>query len=259
MRCRATLAYDGTAYHGFQRQANASPTIQGSVEAALAEIAGRPVGVIGAGRTDAGVHATGQVIAFDLDWRHPLSDLRNALNAFLPADIAVRVVDEAAAGFHPRYNALSREYKYAIYVAPVRDPLRRWRAWHLTQSLDDGAIAEAVRLIVGTYDFSAFGKPPQGENAVRTVYEARWKCPLPGEHHFTIRANAFLFRMVRTLVGTLVWVGQQRVTAAQFEGILSDRERGNAGPPAPPYGLVLTGVQYDDRAGDSRSDEEFGR
>mgnify|MGYP000210642379 CR=1 FL=1 len=244
MRYRATVAYDGTGYYGFQRQANAAPTIQGTLEAALSRISGRQVGVVGAGRTDAGVHAVGQVIAFDLEWRHSVVDLRNALNANLPDDIAVLAVQEAAPDFHPRYAALKRSYLYRLYVAPVRDPLRRRTAWHLTSEVDVDAMQAAADCLIGTHDFSAFGSPPQGSNAVRTVYEACWKSDGEGQFTFTITANAFLYQMVRHIVGTLVAVGQGRMTGKMFRGILADRARDRVEPPAPPHGLTLVAVHY---------------
>jgi len=245
-RYRATLAYDGTAYHGFQRQANASPTVQGVVEEGLARISGERVHVIGAGRTDAGVHATGQVIAFDLDWRHSADDLRNALNANLPADVAVWSVEETTPDFHPRYDARRRTYVYELYVAPVRNPLRRWRAWHLHTELDVDMIRAAAASLIGEHDFSTFGVPPQGESAVRHVFEANWETDGSGEHRFTITANAFLFRMVRSIVGTLVLVGQGRMTGDDFRGILAARDRSLAGAAAPAHGLTLVRVDYND-------------
>ncbi len=247
MRYRATLAYDGTAYHGFQVQANAKPTVQDVVEAALASIGGgQPVGILAAGRTDAGVHASGQVIAFDLDWRHGEQALRAALNANLPEDVAVRIVQQARADFHPRYDALSRTYVYRLLVREVRDPLRRRDAWHLTGALDVAQIEAAAAHLLGEHDFSTFGTPPQGENTVRSVGEARWRQGLDGEHTFTITANAFLYRMVRSIVGTLVMVGQGRMTAGTFQGILATCERSLAGPAAPAHGLTLVFVQYED-------------
>lgn len=245
-RFRATVAYDGTAYHGFQRQANASPTVQEVLEAALHRISGEAAGVVGAGRTDAGVHATGQVIAFDLDWRHSEQDLRSALNANLPADVVAREVEAAAPGFHPRYDARRRSYVYRVYVAPVRDPFRRFRAWHLYTELDEAAMHEAALCLAGEHDFSTFGTPPQGENAVRTVFQAGWAAHERGEYWFTITANAFLFRMVRSLVGTLVLVGQGRMTAGDFRGILAARDRNLSGPAAPAHGLTLVRVDYSD-------------
>lgn len=246
MRFRAVLAYDGTPYHGFQRQTNASPTVQGEVEAALQRLAGQFVRVLAAGRTDAGVHATGQVIAFDLAWGHALADLRDALNAHLPESIAAKSVDEAAPGFHPRFDAVSREYVYEVYVAPVRDPLRRERAWHVRSKLDGEAIQAAAGCLIGEHDFNSFGTPPQGDNPVRTVYDARWVEAPADEHRFTITANAFLYHMVRSIVGTLALVGMGRMTVEEFRGILAARERGLAGVAAPPQGLTLVAVNYEE-------------
>jgi tRNA pseudouridine38-40 synthase len=244
MRVRVTLAYDGLRYSGFQRQANTALTIQGEVEAALERIAGQPVGIVGAGRTDAGVHASGQVIAFDIAWRHSMQALRDALNANLPEDIAALDAAEAPAGFHPRYDARSRTYVYRMYTAPVRNPLIRQRAWHVAGELDAEAAQAAAASLVGEHDFTSFGTPPQGENAVRTVYEARWQAGPDGEHAFTITANAFLFHMVRSIVGTLAQVGQGRMTAAEFHAILAACERGLTTVLAPPQGLTLVAVDY---------------
>ncbi len=244
MRHRAILAYDGTAYHGFQRQANAAPTIQGVVEEALAVISGQRISIVAAGRTDAGVHATGQVIAFNLGWRHGPDDLRAALNANLPQDVAALSVEQARADFHPRFDALSRSYVYRLFVAPVRDPLQCLRAWHLTANLDLRAIQLAVEALLGTHDFSTFGVPPVGDNPVRTVYEARWESDPEGQHSFTITANAFLYRMVRSLVGALVEVGQRRMAVGAFRGMLAACDRSLARTLAPPQGLTLVAVHY---------------
>lgn len=245
MRFAALTAYDGTAYHGFQRQKNA-PTVQQQLEEVLAAIAGSPVGVTGAGRTDTGVHASGQVIAFDLDWKHPVPSLRSALNAKLPADIAVREVRQVRDEFHPRFDALSRSYAYHLYVAPVRDPLADRLAWRLAVTPDLAEIGEAARSLVGKHDFTAFGTPPHGENAVRTVTEAAWQDTGDGRHRFSITADAFLYRMVRTIVGTLVQVGQRQMTSEDFRGILAARRRGSAAAPAPACGLTLVAVKYSD-------------
>jgi len=243
MRYKATVAYDGTAYHGFQRQAQSSRTVQGELEAALAKIGGVGSAVIGAGRTDAGVHASGQVIAFDLEWKHPVGALRNALNVNLPHDIVVRDVQEAEADFHPRYDAISRTYRYRLYVGLVADPLRRLYVWHLPSLLDVAAMQEAVDCLIGTYDFSTFGRPPHGDNPVRMVTRAHWSTE-GDEQHFTITANAFLFRMVRRIVGTLVMVGKGLMTASEFRDILAARNPSKAGVLAPPQGLTLIGVEY---------------
>lgn len=246
-RFRAILSYDGTRFHGFQRQANASPTVQEVVETALEAVGNCEVRVLAAGRTDAGVHASGQVIAFDLDWGHSARDLRNALNANLPDDVAVRDVAVAVTGFHPRYDARTRTYQYAVYVADVRDPLRRFHSWHLTGALDATVIQQAADGLVGTQDFATFGTPPEGEVTVREVLEARWDASDGGhEHCFTITANAFLYRMVRSIVGTLVMVGQERMTVDGFRAILAARDRQQSGPAAPPQGLTLIDVNYKD-------------
>jgi len=246
-RFRATLVYDGTRFHGFQWQANASPTVQEVVEAALKDVCGRDLRVLTAGRTDTGVHASGQVIAFDLDWQHPAEDLRNALNASLPDDVAVRAVDVAPDEFHPRHDARSRTYQYTVYVGAVRDPLRRFTAWHLIAPLDAKAIQQAAAALVGIQDFATFGTPTVGDITVRNVTEARWEASSDGsEHCFTITANAFLFRMVRSIVGTLVMVGQGRMTVDGFRAILATRDRQQSGPVAPPQGLTLIAVNYDD-------------
>jgi tRNA pseudouridine38-40 synthase len=242
MRYRATIAYDGTAYHGFQRQANAV-SIQQKLEEALAEIARSPVVLIGAGRTDTGVHAVGQVITFTLSWNHTPLALSNALNHHLPDDIAVLDVEVAAEDFHPRYDAVSRTYEYHLYVAEVRDPLRRNRAWHLRMPLSVDFVHEAARHLIGTHDFAVFGTPPAGENTVRTIWQAEWTVA-GSEHTFTITGNAFLYRMVRHIVGTLVMVGQGKMTADEFGGILSARRSGRALPLAPAHGLILTRVKY---------------
>ncbi|MCC6906023.1 MAG: tRNA pseudouridine(38-40) synthase TruA [Anaerolineae bacterium] len=246
MRYRATLAYDGTAYMGFQKQANAQ-TVQGVVEEALRRFSGAPVRVIAAGRTDTGVHASGQTIAFDLVWQHGVKSLEAALNHYLPADVAVREVSEAQPGFHPRFDARSRTYVYRLYVSPVRDPLRRNSAWHLTEPFDVAGAGAAASHLTGTHDFAAFGTPPVGENTVRTVWVSRWDSgPVDDEYRFTITANAFLFRMVRRIVSALVAVGQGRVTKTRFVDILSSRRIDPALRLAPACGLTLTAVEYED-------------
>jgi tRNA pseudouridine38-40 synthase len=244
VRYRASVAYDGTVYHGFQRQAGSSRTIQGELEAALARIGGSG-SVIGAGRTDAGVHASGQVIAFDLEWKHSAGALQKALNVNLPHDIVVTEVQETRPDFHPRYDAISRTYRYRLYVSGVPDPFRRLYAWHLPTPLDVAAMQEAADYLVGTQDFSTFGTPPKGDNPVRTVIGARW-ITAGDETHFTITANAFLFRMVRRIVGTLIMAGQGQMTAAEFQVILAARNPGMAGAPAPAQGLTLISVDYPD-------------
>ena len=243
-RYRATIAYDGTGYHGFQRQApEHEPTIQGEIEQALTKISQSGVTVLGSGRTDAGVHATGQVIAFNAEWRHSLKDLQRALNAMLPADIAVLDLDEAALDFHPRYDAVSREYVYTIYDAPVRHPLYRLNALHVAEPLDVGAMNAAAADLVGEHDFAAFGLPTAGDVTVRRMLRAECRADLPLVC-LELEANGFLYRMVRSIVGTLLLVGRGEMTLEQFRAVMEARDRSRAGAPVPPQGLCLTRVNY---------------
>jgi tRNA pseudouridine38-40 synthase len=242
VRVRVVVAYDGTDYQGFQRQVN-GPTVQETLEAALGQITQTKVTVLAAGRTDAGVHAEGQVIAFDTVWRHGLSNLERAMNAVLPPDIAVRDLVRVAPGFHPRYDACSRRYRYTVYNAPVRSPLARGTSLHVGKPLDLEAMRRATALIVGEHDFAAFGRPPQGSKTVRRVIEAGWTADPPWLF-FEIEADAFLFRMVRSIVGTLLWVGRGRLSPDEFEAILASRDRSRAGQTAPAHGLCLIQVRY---------------
>jgi tRNA pseudouridine38-40 synthase len=246
--CRATLAYDGTAYQGFQRQAGNAPTIQGTVEAAIATITGQQVTVIGAGRTDTGVHAAGQVIAFTVEWAHHLADLLRAINSQLPPDIALQNIREQP-GFHPRFDAVSREYQYTLVQCRERQPLLHYRAWHIWGELDADAMTTAAALLLGRQDFAALGRAPQGiKTTIREVLRsewARWQNPL-GEGiiwQYTVEANAFLKHMVRRIVGLLVQVGFGKFSPADFKGILDARTLWE-GPVAPPQGLILTAVRY---------------
>jgi tRNA pseudouridine38-40 synthase len=245
MRYRATVAYDGTAYKGFQRQANTPDTVQEVLELALARIGASSPCVLGAGRTDAGVHAIGQVIAFDLAWSHPIEALGRALNANLPADVVICDVQETDERFHPRYEAVSRKYVYTIYIAKTSNPFRRLYVWQHAQPLNIVEMQKASASLVGSHDFASFGSPPVGTNTVRVVSEAHWT-ETGDELRFTIRANSFLYRMVRSIVGTLAFVGQGRMTVSDFEGILAACNRRLAGPSAPPQGLALVEVQYAD-------------
>lgn len=243
---RATVQYDGSGYFGFQRQAAGTPTVQGALEQALTVLAGKPVLVIGAGRTDTGVHALGQVIRFTIDWpeAHGPDALRRALNANLPADIAVLDVVPTTAEFHPRFDARRRSYVYRILNRPVRDPLRRKRAWHVSRELDVARMNDAAVALMGTQDFATFGSAPVGDNTVRTVYEAVWE-QQGDELHFRICANAFLYRMVRRTVGTLHDVGVGRLSVDEFGQALAACDPARTGTTAPAYGLYLAAVEYE--------------
>ncbi len=245
-RFRATLAYDGSAYKGFQRQAGNTPTIQGVVESAIEKVTQQRVTVIGAGRTDTGVHAEGQVISFDVVWRHDDETLLRAINANLPDDIALQNIRQHE-GFHPRFDAVARVYRYTVVQAAQRQPLLRCRAWQIMRPLDDASMVEAASLLVGVHDFAAFGKPPQGTNTVREIYRSQWDTK-PTQygimHEYRIEATAFLQHMVRRIVSSLIAVGQGTLTLDQFSGALTSGEMLDGVTLAPPHGLVLEAVRY---------------
>jgi tRNA pseudouridine38-40 synthase len=238
----ARVEYDGTDFHGFQVQA-AERTVQGEIERALQAVTGARTRVVGAGRTDRGVHARGQVISFSSAWRHSLPDLHRALNAVLGADVAILEMDLAPEDFHPRFSATRRVYRYMILNQAWRSPLERRTAWQITQKLDLDRMADASQSLTGTQDFATFGQPPQGVNTVRTVYGAGWQAE-GSRICFTIEANAFLYRMVRSIVGTLVLVGWGQVSPREFEGFLQARDRSLVKQVAPAHGLCLMRVDY---------------
>ncbi len=238
----AVIEYDGTDYLGFEWQAEGR-TIQGEIERALAEVTRRETRIVGAGRTDAGVHAVGQVISFVPQWKHSLPELQRAMNALLPEDIAVHQMAWVADDFHPRFSAVGREYRYTILNQPCRSPLARRFAYHYLRPLDVEAMARAARCLVGSHDFASFGRPPQGGNTVRQVYRA--ECTRQDQFiYFDIVANAFLYRMVRNIVGTLLLVGIGELSPERFEEILQAKDRRRAGPASPAHGLCLMRVNY---------------
>jgi tRNA pseudouridine38-40 synthase len=253
-RFRATLAYDGTAYQGYQIQTDA-PSIQGTVEAALERVFKQSIKTIAAGRTDTGVHATGQVIAFDAEWKYDLATLLKAINLYLPVDIALQDIVQQEA-FHPRFDALSRTYRYEVAVVDVRQPLLAWRAWQMQDKLDVAAMQSAAVLILGEHDFAAFGNPPKGDNTVRTVFRSEWQTeqtPLGLFISYEIEATAYLHHMVRRLVGNQVAVGLGRLSPEDYEGLLRSQDLAQNKWIAPPHGLTLTKVRYPP-AGMSRED-----
>ena len=248
-RYRGTIEYDGTDFLGYQIQA-VGRTVQGELEKSLAQVTGTAIRVDGAGRTDAGVHALGQVIAFNAIWRHTLTDLHRALNATLPHDIVVRDLKIVEDGFHPRFSALSRSYRYTIINQPWPSALQRRYAHHVREPLDVAAMRAASQYLLGSHDFASFGQPPQGEITVREVTQADWL--VEGKRFiFDITANAFLYRMVRTIVGTLLQVGMGRLAPTEVEQILAAHDLTRSAAPAPAHGLCLMRVVYpgEDEAG----------
>ena len=249
VRYKLTLAYDGTKFFGSQRQAS-ERTIQGELEKSLNKLGWTGKSILMSGRTDTGVHASGQVATVDLDWSATDDNLVRALNSFLPADISVQsaiIVDEK---FHPRFDALSRLYQYKLFCQPLRDPIRErftWRVWPLINS---DYLVETAKLLIGTHDFSAFGSPttPKGIT-VRTVMRAQWTQASEDEWHFEVQANAFLYRMVRRMVFVQVAVAQEKITAEAVARSLARQESAESGGVlisglAPAHGLTLVNVEY---------------
>jgi tRNA pseudouridine38-40 synthase len=241
-RYQIILAYDGTDFKGFQRQAKAR-TVQSEIESALSQLGWHDRAILFAGRTDTGVHGEGQVIAFDLEWNHSAEELGRALNAYLPDDVAARSVREAAPTFHPRFDAKGRTYHYRIYCGPDRDPLRERFAWRVWPDVDLALLQQAARLLTGIHDFAAFGTPPRPQGStVREVFRASWE-PQAGGLLFEVSANAFLYHMVRRCVHLQVQVGQGRL---ELEYLAQAVQAARPQPPglAPAHGLVLKEVWY---------------
>ena len=239
---RATVAYDGTDFCGFQIQP-AQRTVQGVLEEALRTLTQETFRVTGAGRTDSGVHALGQVVSFCTGWRHSTEDLARGWNAVLPKDVAVRDVSEVDGGFHARFDARSRAYRYTVWEDSVRNPLVRRTSLWVRQALDVQAMAEASCLLLGEHDFATFGSPPRGNNTIRQVVQAGWTRD-GNAVYLDIEANAFLYRMVRSIVGTLLQVGTGDLSVGQFASLFDAAERSLSGPTAAPNGLCLMAVKY---------------
>ncbi len=242
---QSILAYDGTDFAGFQRQRKRR-TVQGTVEGALRQLGWTERSLRAAGRTDTGVHAEGQVVAFVLDWHRGEERLTTALNALLPPDIAVRETSVAPAGFHPRFAARRRRYRYRLVASPVRAPLVERFAWRVWPSPDERAIQAASDLLVGTHDFGAFGRAPRREgHTVRTVSLAEWGDDAVGLT-FRIEADAFLFRMVRRITGALLEIGMGRHPPESIAEHLARPAVAWQGRLAPARGLCLESVIFDE-------------
>lgn len=240
---RLTVAYDGTAYHGFQRQANAL-AIQQVLEDRLAPLFGHPLSLIASGRTDTGVHAYGQVINFRTAGIIPTEKIVQAANGVLPKDIAILAATEAAPEFHARKDAKGKTYVYRIYNARLPNPFERNHAWQVRAELDAALMGRVAAQVLGTHDFSAFratGGAPV--DPVKTIFEAN--CRREDKLViFTFSGTGFLYHMVRNLVGTIVEIGLGRRCPEDFAAILAGRDRKQAGITAPPQGLYLMSVEY---------------
>ena len=244
-RIRFTLHYDGAEFAGWQVQPGRR-TVQGEVERVLGRLFAAPVTVLGSGRTDRGVHATGQVATVDAPVRWTADSLQRAMNALLPCDVWVKEASEAAATFHPRYDAVSRAYMYRVGLAPdCRSPFHAHWCWPLAEDLDVAARTRAAAFLLGDHSFRAFAKAGQEERGDRcTVTIAEWHPWQPVGVEFHIAANRFLHHMVRYLVGTLVSIGRGLRPERDIEELLAPTTQLVTSPPAPPEGLFLREVRY---------------
>jgi tRNA pseudouridine38-40 synthase len=245
--CYAVLHYLGHSFHGWQRQAAGQRTVQGDLERILQRLVGHRVVTQAAGRTDAGVHALGQVVSFRVPARWQPPELHRAVNALLPPEIWVARLGRAPDGFHARRHALSRCYRYVVGCdAASASPFRRPFEWSLGTALDAGALAAAASAVPGEHDFRAFAAVGAPKRHYRCrVLVARWDARPAGEGFiFTIEADRFLHRMVRFLVGTRVDVGLGRRPAEDVARLLDSRTNAGTSPPAPPEGLYLVGARY---------------
>ena len=242
---KLTIEYDGTAYAGWQRQPN-QPTIQSTLEDAILQISRVRVPTIAAGRTDAGVHALGQVVSFRSENSLTPQEWTRALNGVLPNDICIHRTDMVSDNFHARYSASQKAYEYRILNHPIRPVLNRLRCWHIPKPLDLSSIKDATRILQGQHDFSSFeGSPTDNQNPIchmstMNIVES------PPIIRLTFQANRFLKQMIRAIVGTLVEVGQGKRAPNDIQTILEAHDRCAAGKTAPPYGLYLLKVDYDE-------------
>jgi tRNA pseudouridine38-40 synthase len=249
VRARLTVAYDGAGFHGFAPQPG-MPTVGGTLREALAKVLGAPVDLTCAGRTDAGVHAWGQVVTFDAPAsRFDPVALQRSLNRLCGPAIVVREAAVAPDGFDARHSAVGRTYRYTVLNRPVPDPFLAHLAWHVDTPLDLALLRLGCDPLVGEHDFSAFCRKAKGRDGeplslVRNLRSASWSDLGDGILRFEVSANAFCHQMVRSVVGTLVEVGTGRLHAGQLLGILASGDRAAAGGLAPPQGLCLWHVDY---------------
>ncbi len=244
---RLTVSYDGTDFAGWQVQPD-KRTVQGALESAWLAFTAEAVRMHGSGRTDAGVHALGQVASFSTTCQHDLERMQQAMNAHLPDDLVVRQVENAVAGFHARYSAIGKRYRYVIHDGLARPVLNRRHCWHLHQRLNVEAMRQASEALVGKHDFRSFASHwPEEKSAVRTVTELSIHRQA-GEQQDLIQievaANGFLYNMVRAFVGTLVAVGRGAEDIRWPAQVLAAKNRSSAGVTAPPQGLMLVSVDY---------------
>lgn len=251
---RLILEYDGASYHGWQRQ-RGMLTVQEVLESRLAVMLGEVVGVRASGRTDAGVHAKGQVVNFYSRSRLEPDEFLRGLNSLLPPDIVVLAAEEVDDSFHARFSASSKTYEYLILNRSVPSALERHRSWHIRQALSIGPMRRCLDELMGMHDFSAFMAAGSSVSSTqRYMFRAHLEQPDPAHLVFTFEADGFLRYMVRNLVGTLVDVGRGKRTPEEFAAVLAGGDRKKAGMTAPAHGLYLVAVHYGSK-GESPSEK----
>ena len=243
-RFKLTVAYDGTAYCGYQYQPEL-PTVEGFVNDALSELLGENIVTIGASRTDAGVHAYGNVAVFDSDTRIPAEKLALALNTKLADNIRITESLEVAADFHPRKNVIDKTYEYRINTAKIQFPTDRLYSYNVKHNLDIEAMREAAKYIEGRHDFTSFcSAKTDKEDKVRTVFQIDVEEALRSELIIRVRGDGFLYNMVRIIAGTLVKVGEGKILPDEIPPIIERKDRGHLGTTLPAKGLFLMGIRY---------------
>ncbi len=244
---KLTIEYDGTRYHGWQRQ-KGDRTLQGEIERALETMTGRKIVLNGSGRTDAGVHAYGQTAHFKCETRLSPDVFQKGLNSLLDADIVIRNCREVNPAFHARFDVHRKTYHYRIRNRPLPSALERLYVWHIRLPLNLAAMAEAAACLSGEHDFKAFeGAGSPRAHTRRRIFQSEIARGPEGLVTFQVSADGFLRYMVRNIVGTLVDVGSGKTTVLEFQNILTSGDRGRAGATAPPHGLYLMQVDYEER------------
>lgn len=242
---KLVIEYDGTNYHGWQIQPQVR-TIQEEISKKISQMTGEEITLLGAGRTDAGVHAWGQVACFKTNSQIPLEGFHRGLNSLLPPDIVVKSVEEVAENFHPQFSARRKIYQYVILNQRIPSAVYRHFSWHVPFPLNLSAMQKAADCLIGRRDFSSFqAADDEPTQPVREIFRAQWSVRAEIFLDFFIEADGFLKHMVRNIVGTLVDVGRGKISVKDFQNIIEAKDRRLAGMTAPPQGLFLVAIKYD--------------
>ena len=243
-RFKMIVAYDGTNYHGFARQ-NEAITVQGTIEKAIKKITQEDVLTLGAGRTDAGVHARGQCVAFDSETKIPADRLLKAINSQLPPDIVVQSLEEVSEDFHPRFGAKRKTYRYQIWCGALPDPFTYRYALHYPYPIHEDKMQEAANRMIGEHDFACFcASGSQVKDTIRKIYSIDVK--REGNMVWVdVCGNGFLYNMVRIIIGTLLYVNEGKLSTAEISEIINGKDRKKAGPTVPPQGLTMQSIIYE--------------